>query len=61
MTLKHGGKSYPVETEMVAPGTTGRFLLKGVDAVSAKGAAQVNFSAINDYGVPIKHVISITR
>ncbi|MGL6092667.1 molecular chaperone [Pseudomonas sp. FSL W5-0203] len=59
--LEYKGGRHPAKAEMVAPGTTAKFLVEGAGAVPANAQAVIEFNAINDYGVPVKHLVNISN
>ncbi|MCP1488443.1 P pilus assembly chaperone PapD [Pseudomonas fluorescens] len=56
---KIDGKTYSVETEMVAPRSTEIFPVKGAPVGSVDNRSVVEFYNINDYGAPVKHTVSV--
>lgn len=56
---KSEGNTYPVDTDMVAPLSTGKFAVKGAPAGAVDKRSLVEFYNINDYGAPVKHSVSI--
>ncbi|MCK3861550.1 molecular chaperone [Pseudomonas sp. B329] len=61
VSLEYKGARHPANAEMVAPGTTGKFLVEGAGAIPANAQAVVEFNVVNDYGVPIKHLVNISN
>lgn len=57
--LKNAGKSYVIETKMLAPGATSKFLIEAGNTLPAQGAFKVEYKTINDYGAPNPHVMEV--
>lgn len=54
--LKQSGKRYTVQSEMIGPGATLKFLVGSGDSLPSKERFGVEYKAINDYGAPIAYV-----
>ena len=54
--LKQSGKRYTVQSEMIGPGATLKFLVGSGDSLASKERFGVEYKAINDYGAPIAYV-----
>lgn len=60
VSLDYKGERYAADVEMVAPGATGKFLLKNAPRLSSGVPAVIEMNAINDYGVPVKHLVNVS-
>lgn len=60
VALEYKGARYTVEANMIAPGASAKFAVKNTVALPGGSAASIEFNTINDYGVPIKYVVSIS-
>ncbi|WP_330210891.1 fimbrial biogenesis chaperone [Pseudomonas sp. AM4(2022)] len=56
---KSDGKTYPVDTDMVAPLSTGKFPVKGAPVGNTDKRSVVEYYNINDYGAPVRHTQSV--
>ncbi|MFK3641146.1 fimbrial biogenesis chaperone [Pseudomonas protegens] len=58
--LSVGEKKYPVELDMVTPGSVSKFAVTGEPTAQPSQRALVEFHSINDYGTPIKGTATVS-
>ena len=58
--LKVAGKSYDVQSKMLAPGAREKFLVKGASPSASQIKAVVDFNSIDDYGAPKSHTVEVS-
>jgi len=60
VSLKLAGKTYAVQSKMLAPGAQDKFLVTGGSASFSQTEAVVEFNSLDDYGAPKQHTMKVS-